>query len=206
MNLLKSKKGFTLIELLVVIGILAVLAFVAVPTVTGLIEKARVSNDMQDIRAMELAIELCAVDGRSYLSADYDMPKLEAVFKETSNGSTEYKKLTNNRCDGAFSKDFIPQTSQSLYATIYNYCTVRNKRLTTPSEFDTQYYYNVDTGLIIKADVGVTSRETLRKILLETRDEDDLSGMWINITASADMGLTNEIPEPNSVLYTGKGE
>ena len=199
---IKSKKGFTLIELLVVIAILTVLAFVTVPVVNDVIEKARISNDVQDIRAMEMALNLCAVDGRSYLSATYDMPRFEAVLRETSGGDTQYETLTNNRCNETFNKDFFPLTAQGFSATVYNYCTVKNKKLTIPSQYGYDYYYNVDTNLIIKAEKGISSRDTLKEILKNTRDEDDLTGMWINITQSSEMGLTNEIPEPNSVLYT----
>ena len=206
MNILSSKKGFTLMELLVVIGILAVLAFVTVPSIAGLIEKARMSNDAQDIRAMELALNLCAVDGRSYLSAEFDMPQFEAVLEQTSDVEESHSVLTNNRCNGAFDKDFFPKTSKAFNSVVYNYCQVKNKRLTIPSEFETDYYYNVDTGMIIKAEQGITDREVLKDILKSVRDESDLTGMWINITSSCEMGITNEIPEPNSVLYTGKGD
>ena len=205
MQVLKSKKGFTLVELLVVIGILAVLAFVAVPSVADIIEKARASSDMQEIRAMELAINLYAVDGRSYLSAEYDMPNVEAVFRETSDGDTDYKTLANNRCNGTFDKDFFPLTAKSFSAVVFNYCKVQNKKLTTPSQFGYDYYYNVDTGLVIKAERGISSRDELREILLNTRDEDDLTGRWINITASVESGLTHELPQENSILYTGTG-
>lgn len=199
------KAGFTLIELLVVIAILAILAFIALPSVADIVEKARISSDQQEIRTMEAALNLCAVDGRSYLSATYDMPRFEAVLRETANGDTNYNTLTNNRCNGAFDKDFYPLTSQSFYATVYNYCTVKNKALTIPSQFGYDYYYNVDTGLIIKAESNISTRETLREILQNTREEDDLTGMWINISKSSEMGLSNEIPTPNSILYTSAG-
>lgn len=200
--MLTSKKGFTLIELLVVIGILAVLAFVTVPSVAGIIEKARASSDMQEIRAMEIAINHYAIDGRSYLSATYDMPKVEAVLRQVTDGETNYEELINNRCNATFDKDFLPITAKSFSAVVFNYCQVENKKLTTPSQFGFDYYYNVDTGLVVKAEKGITDRNVLKEILMSTRDEDDLTGMWINITSSVENGLTNEMPTENYILYT----
>ncbi len=44
---MKNKSGFTLMEVIIVIAILAILAAIAVPTVSGYIEKSKESNDLQ---------------------------------------------------------------------------------------------------------------------------------------------------------------
>ena len=63
---LSSKRGFTLIELLVVIGILAVLAAIAIPSVAGLIDRANVSADKTNSNEMTNAIERFASEYELY--------------------------------------------------------------------------------------------------------------------------------------------
>ena len=92
----KPKQGFTLIELLVVIGILAVLAAIAIPSIAGIIDKARKSEDVQNIKTMEMAVETFASEARTYNSATFDLPKVENVLSAVNDGSTNYKELLKN--------------------------------------------------------------------------------------------------------------
>ena len=59
---LKSKKGFTLVELVIVITVLAILAAVGIPVVSGIVKDANSSADNANIALFEAAIERYAAD------------------------------------------------------------------------------------------------------------------------------------------------
>lgn len=57
-----NNRGFTLIELLVVVAIIAVLASMATPAVTGALEKGRMAKCMANLRQIGSAVSLYAND------------------------------------------------------------------------------------------------------------------------------------------------
>ncbi len=60
---LRRSPGFTLIELLVVISIIAVLASLAVPAVTGALVKGQLAQAMSNSRQIHMAAMAMAIDG-----------------------------------------------------------------------------------------------------------------------------------------------
>ncbi len=59
---IRLKKGFTLVELLVVIGIIATLAALTTPAVTGALKRAALNTSINNARQIRLALEDYAVD------------------------------------------------------------------------------------------------------------------------------------------------
>jgi prepilin-type N-terminal cleavage/methylation domain-containing protein len=62
-----AARGFTLIELLVVIAIIVILAGIAYPTYTSLQERARVTQDMSNLRQIGLATQMYLNDNDGVL-------------------------------------------------------------------------------------------------------------------------------------------
>jgi prepilin-type N-terminal cleavage/methylation domain-containing protein/prepilin-type processing-associated H-X9-DG protein len=72
-------RAFTLIELLVVIVVIAVLATIAYPVYTGVIERARVTQDMNNVRQVGLGIQTYLNDNDQVLPATTTWPGTTAA-------------------------------------------------------------------------------------------------------------------------------
>ena len=80
-----NKKGFTIIELVIVIAVIAILAAVLIPTVSGIIAKANESKDTQLVRNLNTALA-ADVDGDKTMAGalaaaakfGYDIEKINA--------------------------------------------------------------------------------------------------------------------------------
>ena len=86
-KMLIDNKGFTLIELLVVIAVLGILAAIAIPRLTGVTDKARISQAETALSSMRNAMEMHKVEFNYYPGA-FDAGSLTG-YQDTV-GLTEY--------------------------------------------------------------------------------------------------------------------
>ncbi len=75
--------GFTLIEVMVVVAILAILAAIVVPRIMDEPARARETRAMQDIRAIQNALDMYKLDNHRYPTTDQG---LEALVNPPDSG------------------------------------------------------------------------------------------------------------------------
>ena len=88
MKIFKNRRGFTLVELIVVLVILAILASLLIPALTGYIDKARRDQVVAETRMLHEAVQTVA--GEAYGSSEW--PSNGYIFTIASQSG---KKVTN---------------------------------------------------------------------------------------------------------------
>ena len=209
MKLLKSKAGFTLIELLVVIGILAVLAAIAIPSVAGLIDRANVSADKTNANEMTNAIERFASEYELYCqdiasgalntsNLDSTQGRVYNVTKATTRGDITLLESTGLNGKQINRDTKYPTNANTLEAVVQNY-TKTSSSTFEPKQSDMHYWYNPDCGVVVFAEPDANStpeniEKKLNSQIISGKDAkgNDLTGTanWIN--------LTQEITDSNS--------
>ena len=222
---IKSRKGFTLIELLVVIGILAVLAAIAIPSVAGLIDRANVSADKTNSNEMTNAIERFASEYELYCqdiaSGTLDPNNLDSAQGRVKNvvgvttragieGIEKPQSATAVGTTGiAIYRDTkYPVNAETMKKVVENY-TKTSSSTFEPKQSDMHYWYSPDCGVVVVAEPTKTAAELDKYVIsgIDAKGNDitsnSVNAQWIDLTLGATLsGGSVDLSTVNTDLVT----
>lgn len=219
----ESKKGFTLIELLVVIGILAVLAAIAIPSVAGLIDKANASADKTNSNEMTNAMERFASEYELFCqdiaSGTFDKNNMDSaqgrVYNVLGIENRAGIELVEINADEPVDDDDIaifrdtkyPANAKTAQLIVQNY-TKTSSSTFEPKQSDMHYWYSPDCGVVVVAEPTKTAAE-LDKYVISGMDakgnditSDGVNAQWIDLTLGATLsgGASLDMSTVDSIL------
>ena len=166
-SIFKSKYGFTLIELLVVIGILAVLAAIAIPSVAGLIDRANVSADKTNSNEMTNAMERFASEYELFCqdiaSGTFDKDNMDAAQGRVYNVlgienrtgielvEIDADEVVNDDAIAIYRDTKYPANAKTAQLIVQNY-TKTSSSTFEPKQSDMHYWYSPDCGVVVFAE------------------------------------------------------
>ena len=228
---IKSKRGFTLIELLVVIGILAVLAAIAIPSVAGLIDRANVSSDKTNANEMTNAIERFASEYELYCQdiasgvlkdADNngtpdDMDSAQGrVFNVTGVKTRSDIETLEVAQDAPITDDMVaiyrdtkyPVNAKTMQLVVQNY-TKTSSSTFEPKQSDMHYWYSPDCGIVVVAEPNKTAAELDGYVIsgMDAKGNDisgaDRDAKWIDLTLNITNNENTEVINHNGIIPDG---
>ena len=213
MKLLKSKAGFTLIELLVVIGILAVLAAIAIPSVAGLIDRANVSADKTNANEMTNAIERFTSEYELYCqdiasgaldedNLDSAQGRVKNVIGVTTRSGIEGIEFAQSATVAdnvvAIYRDTkYPMNAYTMQKIVENY-TKTSSSTFEPKQSDMHFWYSPDCGVVVVAEPNKTAAELDGHVIsgMDAKGNDisgtDRDAKWIDLTTSTTANDTTD--------------
>ena len=208
-NVMSSRKGFTLIELLVVIGILAVLAAIAIPSVAGLIDRANKSADLTNANEMTNALErftseyeLYCQDVASGAVVEGNLDSAQGRVKNVIGATTRAQITALESASGLDTDTKVyegPESGTKLYrdtkyavdyttmkAIVENY-TKTSSATFQPKQSDCHFFYSPQCGLVVCA-VSDATDAALDEMVQSGMDAKgnslaDYDVQWIDLTA-----------------------